>query len=118
MANTLSYGKTELYSVPIDLTATIVVNRYVKFDGSGYAGADDDSCGVSDSAGVSGDQITCQIAGVALVDAGAALATAFMEVECDSSGRVVTLASGRKRGTALDIASAAGDRVRVLMTAP
>lgn len=122
--NTKVYGGDAGYTV--ELTTTInagaVAGRFLKADGSDYASTSDDTAGVvigarpGEVAADDNEEVTCQVSGVAIVEAGAAIATRFKQVETDSSGRVIGLNSGKLRGIALDTAAGAGDPIRVLIT--
>lgn len=68
--------------------------------------------GVTTAAFDSGERASLTVLGIALVEAGAAIA-ADADVEVDNLGRVITKDSGVKSGRALDAAGAAGDFIRV-----
>lgn len=96
------------------LTGTVAESRFVTVAGA-QAGADANTLGVARSAGVSGDRITVDVLGTAVVEAGAAIA-AGATLETDASGRAVTWAtSGPKVGIALEAAGAAGQFIEVLL---
>lgn len=118
MANDLSYGNSPGINtnVTITLDAGIVAGRGIKYDGSNYAGANDDCAGISLFAASDNYQTVCQNSGVVLVEAGAAISTQYDLVEFDSTGRVVSKTSGIARGKNIDTASAAGDFIRVILT--
>jgi len=118
MANTLSYGGSPGITLPITITlnAGITKGRGIKYDGSDYAGASDDCAGIALFDADDNEGTVCQQDGVVLCEAGAAIATNFDLVEFDSSGRVVSKSSGLARGKNIDIASAAGDFIRVVLT--
>lgn len=118
MANTSMYGGGHGNTVNLTntLNAGVTKGRFLKYDGTGYADLNDDSPGVN-LFDVADDEVaTVQVDGMALCEAGAAIATADKRVETDSVGRVVGLNAGRARGKALDTADAAGDFIRVLLT--
>lgn len=96
------------------LSGTVAANRFVTVAGA-QAGADANTLGVARSAGVSGDRITVDVLGTAVVEAGAAI-SAGATLETDASGRAVTWAtSGPKVGIALEAAGAAGQFIEVLL---
>ena len=69
--------------------------------------------GVTNAKYDAGEQAGVDAQGVILVEAGDAVA-AGAEVQTDASGRAITKAAGVGLGRALDVASAAGDLIRVL----
>jgi hypothetical protein len=96
------------------LTGTVSACRFLTPAGT-VAGADANTIGVARSAGVSGDLITVDVLGTAMVEAGAAI-SAGATVKSDSSGRAIPWAtSGAKVGLALTAASAMGDLIEVLL---
>ena len=96
------------------LTGTVTANRFVTPAGA-QAGADANTLGVVRTAGVSGEKVTADVLGTAIVEAGAAVA-ANATVKSDASGRAITwVSSGAKVGIALQAASAAGDLIEVLL---
>lgn len=86
-------------------------SRFVALDGTVPAagvycpGVANDNFDAGELAGVN-------FAGIDVVEAGAAVA-AGAEVQCDASGRAITLAAGVGLGRALDAATAAGELIRV-----
>lgn len=59
-----------------------------------------------------GEQAGLVTHGIMVVEAGAAVAV-DAAIQCDASGRAITLAAGVNLGRALDAATAAGDLIRV-----
>jgi hypothetical protein len=95
-------------------SATLTANRFVTFAGA-VPLADANTYGVVRQAAVSGNKITVDVIGTAMVEAGAAI-TAGATLKTDSSGRAITWAtSGVKVGLALQSAGAAGDIIEVLL---
>ena len=110
----MSQQAISLLALSVALTGTVAANRFVTPDGI-QAGADANTLGVARSAGVSGEKITVDVIGTAIVEAGAAVA-AGATLETDASGRGVTWAtSGPKVGIALQAASGAGVMIEVLL---
>ena len=105
---------TSLLAVPLTLSATVAANRFVKFSGA-VSGAGENSLGVARSGGASGEKVTVNVLGTAIVEAGAAV-TAGDTLKADSTGRGITWAtSGAKIGQALQTASGAGVMIEVLL---
>lgn len=110
----MSRQSIPILTLPLTLTGTVAANRFVTPAGA-QAGADANTLGVARDAGVSGDKISVDVLGTAVVEAGAAIA-ANATIETDSSGRAVTWAtSGPKVGMALQAAGAAGEFIEVLL---
>lgn len=93
----------------------ITAGRFVTPAGA-QAGADANTLGVARAAAAAaGEKIPVDVLGVAVVEAGAAVA-ANATVKSDASGRAITWATaGAKVGLALDAATAAGAMIRVLL---
>ena len=110
----MSQQNISLLSLPVTLTGTVAANRFVTPAGA-QAGADANTLGVARFGGGSGDKVTVDVIGTAIVEAGAAIA-AGATLETDASGRAVTWAtSGGKVGIALQAASGAGVMIEVLL---
>lgn len=96
------------------LAGTVTANRFVTAAGA-QALADANTLGVCRQGGVSGDKVTVDVIGTAIVEAGAAV-SAGATVKSDASGRAITWAtSGAKVGLALEAATAAGQLIEVLL---
>ena len=103
-----------LLTLTITASATLTADRFVTFAGA-VPSADASVLGVVRQAAVSGDKISVDVQGTAIVEAGAAV-TAGDTLKVDSSGRAITWAtSGAKVGIALQSASAAGKFIEVLL---
>ncbi len=110
----MSAQNISLLSLALTLSATVSANRLVTFAGA-HVGAGANSYGVSRSSGVSGDKITIDVLGTAVIEAGAAV-TAGDTIKSDATGRAITWAtSGAKVGQALQAATAAGQMIEVLL---
>lgn len=110
----MSQQSISLLALTVALTGTVAASRFVTPAGA-QAGADANTLGVTRTAGVSGDKVTADVLGTAIVEAGAAVA-ANATVKSDASGRAITwVASGAKVGIALQAAGAAGDLIEVLL---
>lgn len=103
-----------LLSLTLGLTGTVAANRFVKADGT-QSVADAATFGVCRQGGVSGDNVTVDVMGTAIVEAGAAVVKGAT-LKADSSGRGITwVTSGAKIGLALEAATAAGQMIEVLL---
>jgi hypothetical protein len=71
--------------------------------------------GVANGSFDAGEYAGVDTHGVVLVEAGAAVAV-DAAVQCDASGRAITLAAGVSLGRALDAATAAGDFIRIKLS--
>ena len=110
----MSKQNTPLLALTKTASATIAANRFVTFAGA-QVGADANALGVCRQAAVSGDSITVDVLGTAVVESGAAI-TAGDTLKSDSTGRAITWAtSGAKIGLALQAATAAGQFIEVLL---
>jgi len=111
----MSRQSTSLFARSLRLTATVVANRFVTGLGA-QAGAAGNALGVTRTAGVSGDLVSVDIMGSAVVEAGAAIAANAL-VEADASGRAVTKSAGVTLGRLApgEVASAAGQFVEVIL---
>lgn len=110
----MSQQSISLLALTVALTGTVAASRFVTPAGA-QAGADANTLGVVRTAGVSGEKVTADVLGTAVVEAGAAVA-ANATVKSDASGRAITwVTAGAKVGIALQAASAAGDLIEVLL---
>ena len=93
--------------------ASLSANRFVDFDGtapdSGAA-----AFGVNRAAASSGDTLAVDVAGTVVVETGGVF-SAGVELQCDSSGRVVTASGGTVLGVALQASTGSGQFVEVLL---
>lgn len=111
----MSRQSTSLLALTITASATLTAERFVTFAGAVPA-ADAYVLGVVRQSAVSGDKVTVDVHGTAIVEAGAAI-TAGATLKVDSSGRVITWAtSGARVGIALQAASGSGQFIEVLLT--
>lgn len=111
----MSKQAISLLSLTIVATVTLTAERFVTFAGAVPA-ADASVFGVVRQGAVSGDKVTVDVQGTAIVEAGAAI-TAGATLKVDSTGKVITWAtSGAKVGIALQAASASGAFIEVLLT--
>lgn len=92
--------------------ADLIRRRFVGFDGNVCA-AGVKALGVVDADTEAGGVAPANVMGVILVEAGAAIA-AGAEVQSDAAGRAITKAAGVANGIAWDVATAAGDVIRIV----
>ncbi len=110
----MSRQAISLLPLTIVATATLVADRFITFAGAVPA-ADANTLGVVRQAAVSGDKVTVDVVGTAIVEVGAAV-TAGQTLKTDASGRAITwVTSGAKIGLALQSATAAGQFIEVLL---
>lgn len=103
-----------LLALTVSLTGTVTANRFVTPIGA-QAGADANTLGVSRVSGISGDKVPVDVAGTAIVEAGAAVSVGAT-IKADASGRGITWAtSGAKVAIALEAATAAGQMIEVFL---
>ena len=103
-----------ILALTIAATATLVAERFVTAAGAVPA-ADANVLGVVRQAAVSGDKVTVDVLGTAIVEAGGAI-TKGDTLKVDNTGKVITWAtSGAKVGLALQAASGAGQFIEVLL---
>ena len=104
-----------ILTLSILAAGVIAAGRFITPAGA-QAGADVNTLGVARApAAAAGEVIPVDVLGVAIVEAGAAVA-AGATLKTDSSGRGITwVTSGAKVGLALDAAGAAGAMIRVLL---
>lgn len=110
----MSKQAISLLSLTIAATATLTAERFVTFEGAVPA-AGASVFGVVRQGAVSGDKVTVDVQGTAIVEAGAAI-TAGATLKVDGTGAVITWAtSGAKVGIALQSASGTGQFIEVLL---
>lgn len=110
----MSAQATSVLTLSILAASAIAVSRFVT-PGGAQAGADANTLGVSRFAAATGERLSVDVLGTAVVEAGAAVAVGA-SIKSDASGRAITWASsGAKVGIALDAAAAAGQMIEVLL---
>lgn len=103
-----------LLTLPVAATGTIANSRLVTAAGA-QAAADANTLGVSRSDAVSGDRLSVDVLGTAILESGAAFA-AGATLKSDATGRgIAWAASGAKVALALQAATAAGQFIEVLL---
>lgn len=86
--------------------------RFVGFDGNVCANGAK-ALAVVEADTAAGNVAPANVLGVILVEAGAAI-SAGAEVQSDASGKAITKAAGVSNGIAWDVATAAGDVIRIV----
>ena len=110
----MSQQNISLLSLPVALAGTVAANRFVT-PGGAQAGADAGTLGAARFGGASGENVTVDVIGTAIVEAGAAISKGAT-LKSDASGRAITwVTSGAKVGIALQAATAAGQMIEVLL---
>ena len=108
----MSRNHTPTLTLTIVATGTIVADRFITPLGA-QAVADANTLGVSRVAGVSGDKLTVDVDGTAVVETGAAI-TVGQTLKVDASGRAIPwVTAGARVGIALEAASATGQFIEV-----
>ncbi|QEY24936.1 DUF2190 family protein [Neisseria animalis] len=108
----MAQTKQVVLTTTVKAASPIVANRFVNFENK-QAKAGEAVLGVSPYDCDEGDTAAVDVIGIALVEAGGAVA-AGVEVGADAQGCAVTGAA-KVAGTALTAAEAAGDIIRVLL---
>lgn len=107
-------GSYPVVSLTVQAAATVAANRFIEADGT-YPNANGPTLGVTRFAGVSGDQLTVDCVGTAIVEAGGAIAIDGA-IKVDASGKAVAHDSTHtKVARALSAAAADGDFIDVLL---
>lgn len=106
-------SKQVVLTTTVKATGKVVANRFVTFAGK-QALANEAVFGVSPYDADEGDTLAVDVLGIAVVEAGGAVAVGA-KVDADAQGCAVTHASGEVAGTALTAAAEAGDLIRVFL---
>lgn len=110
----MSQQNHPILAMTATLSGTVAVNRFVTPAGA-QATAGANTLGVARTAGASGDKVTLDVLGTAIVEAGAAV-SAGDTVKADANGKAITWAtSGAKVGLALQAATGDGSKIEVLL---
>lgn len=96
------------------VAATAITAQQFVTAGGAVASAAGNALGVARSDAASGALVPVDVLGTAVATAGAAI-TAGAHVEIGTAGKVVTLASGKAVGVALEAAGADGDPVEIFL---
>lgn len=105
--------KTSVILATISVLAAAALSKHRFATSAGAVPASGAWCpGVANTSYDAGEQAGLDTHGIVLVEAGAPVA-ADAAIQCDASGRAITLAAGVQLGRTLDAAAAAGDLIRV-----
>lgn len=100
-------------TIPIIASATIAKNLFVTAGGGLPASSGDPVVGVNSGYdAVSGDQMEVSIGRVVLAVSGAAI-TQGVQLQANTAGKAITLASGKACGIAMDAATGADEIIKV-----
>ena len=110
----MSRQNITLLSLSVLATTTVATCRFVTYAGA-QAGAAAAAMGVASFDAASGDTLTVDCLGTAVVEVGGAIAVGGA-VESDSSGRAVAQNTGPALGRALQASTAAGQLIEILLT--
>lgn len=102
-----------LLALPKIASGVIAAERFVTHAGA-QAGAAANTFGVARSSAAVGDAFPVDVVGTAIVEVGAAVANGAA-IETDANGRGITRTSGPTVARALQAATAAGQRIEVLL---
>lgn len=105
--------KKVLLTDTVKASGKVAANRFVAHTGK-QAAADEKVYGVSPHDVENGDAMAVEIAGIALVEAGGAVAVGD-DVFPDAQGCAVKTGSGKAAGTARSAAAGAGELIRVFL---
>jgi len=110
----MSIQSTPILSLSITASGAIVAHRFVT-PALDQAVANEYTLGVARTAAADGAQVTVDVLGTTVAEAGAAI-SAGATLETDADGKAVTWAtSGAAVGIALQAAAADGDLIEVLL---
>ncbi len=97
----------------IEAAAALSAGLFVGMDGD-ICGANAKALGVEELDAALGDQATVIFSGIALVTSGAAI-TQGAKVASDANGKAVVFSTGEYNGWAIDAATGANEKIRVLL---
>lgn len=102
--------------LPITMTASgaVTAERFVTSAGAQISSAGAAAIGVARNTAASGERMTVDTYGTAIVEAGGSI-TAGAAVKSGADGRALTYDTGTKAGIALQASTGAGQRIEVLL---
>lgn len=104
-----------LLALTVKAAAALTAHRFATLAGAVPA-AGAGFVGVTRTAAASGEYVACDVAGVAIVEVGAAVALGAL-VETNNAGKAITRTSGVALGRALEAGAADGAKITVLLGA-
>ncbi|MDP2431272.1 MAG: DUF2190 family protein [Pseudomonadota bacterium] len=111
----MSAQSIALLTLSLTASATLAANRFTTHAGAVPA-AGANVAGVARSSAASGDLVSVDVLGTAVVEASAAIALGAA-IESTNTGKAVTKSTGATVARALQAASADGDLIEVLLIA-
>lgn len=109
----MSRQATPILAITRRAAGAILANRFVTH-GNIQAGAGLNTLGVARSPAATGESLTVDVLGTAVVEAGAAIADGAL-LESNASGQAVPRSTGAIIGRALAAAAAAGQFIEILL---
>ncbi|MBF0610365.1 MAG: DUF2190 family protein [Magnetococcales bacterium] len=109
----MSQQSVPVMALTVTASSAVAAGRFVTVAG-GQAGAGVNTLGVARFAAASGELLTVDVLGTAIVEAGAAISLGAA-VETDANGKAVTLDAGPAVGRVLQAASGAGSFVEMVL---
>jgi hypothetical protein len=95
-------------------SGAVTAERFVTSAGAQVASAGAAAIGVARMGAASGERMTVDLLGTAIIEAGGAI-TAGAAVKAGADGRALTYDTGTKAGIALQAATAPGQRIEILL---
>jgi hypothetical protein len=106
--------KTPIFPMTVIATAVVSAARFVGMLTGAHCAAGAKAQGVSQFAAAAGEAFTADVLGTSIVEAGGAVA-AGAAVEADAQARAITRTTGEINGWAVTGATAAGQKIEVLL---
>lgn len=111
----MSQSSFAILTTTVIATAAVLANRFVTIAG-GYPTANGNALGVTRTEAVVDDAMSVDVHGIAVVEASAAIAKGAA-VAATADGQAVTHTTGAVVGRALGAATAAGEKIEILLIA-
>lgn len=111
----MSQSSLAIFATTVIATAAVAANRFVTIAG-GYPAANGNALGVTRTEAATDDAITVDVLGTTIVEASAAIAKGAA-VASTVDGQAVTHTTGAVVGRALGAATAAGEKIEILLIA-
>lgn len=106
--------KIPLLTLTVTAIGAVAACRFVGFDGAQVDAAGVKAMGVSTFPAINGDDLSLDVIGTTVVEAGGAVAVGD-DLSADAEGRAVTAEEGVVLAQALDSSLAAGEFIEVLL---
>lgn len=111
----MSQSSLTIFTKTVIAVAVVAANRFVTIAG-GYPAAEGNTLGVTRTEAETDDAMTVDVLGTTIVEASAAIAKGAA-VASTADGRAVTHTAGTVVGRALGAATAAGEKIEILLIA-